>query len=171
MPTAILLSLALLQTTPPATPAPPPCASPEHRQLDFWVGDWDVVAADGRVLGRNTITRELGDCMVQEQWAGARGLRGRSFNIWQAGSKTWHQTWVDSAGNLLTFTGARDGEAMQLDGEAAGPDGVRIRHSMRLEPLADGRVRQLWRSSTDAGKTWKVVFEGFYVRRKGPATN
>jgi len=32
-------------------------------------------------------------------------------------------------------------------------------------PGEDGRVRQLWESSRDAGKTWTVVFDGTYVRR------
>jgi hypothetical protein len=29
------------------------------------------------------------------------------------------------------------------------------------------RVHQLWKTSTDGGKTWAVAFDGIYVRRKG----
>ena len=33
-----------------------PCASAEHKQFDFWVGDWDVRSAAGQVLGHNRIS-------------------------------------------------------------------------------------------------------------------
>jgi hypothetical protein len=33
-----------------------------------------------------------------------------------------------------------------------------------LDPLADGRVRQLIEVSRDDGQTWVVTFEGFYLR-------
>jgi hypothetical protein len=162
--------LVLLQSASPS-PQPVACASAEHRQLDFWVGDWDVQRPDGKTVGRNTITREFGGCVVQEQWASLGGLRGSSFNTWQPVTGTWHQTWVDNAGTLLHLDGRRDGEAMVLEGEAPAAGGARVRHTLRLEPRPGGRVHQLWRTSEDGGKTWTVVFDGLYVRRTAPATN
>jgi hypothetical protein len=32
--------------------------------------------------------------------------------------------------------------------------------------MAGGRVRQLWDSSADGGKTWKVEFDGTYAKKK-----
>jgi hypothetical protein len=32
-------------------------------------------------------------------------------------------------------------------------------------PLPDGRVRQHWESTTDGGRTWSTVFDGYYTRR------
>ena len=31
-------------------------------------------------------------------------------------------------------------------------------------PLEDGRVRQHWESTTDGGKSWSTVFDGYYSR-------
>jgi hypothetical protein len=59
---SILLAFALA-STPPAAAA---CAPPEHRQFDFWLGDWIVRGgADGQqVLGRNRFAREAGGCAL-----------------------------------------------------------------------------------------------------------
>jgi hypothetical protein len=49
-------------------------------------------------------------------------------------------------------------------GETAGPVKQRIRRDQ-----VDGdpdRVRQLWESSDDGGKSWTVAFDGLYVRKK-----
>jgi len=32
-------------------------------------------------------------------------------------------------------------------------------------PQAGGRVRQLWESSADDGRTWQVVFDGMYAKK------
>lgn len=32
------------------------CSTPEYRQFDFWVGDWVVHDAAGKLAGTNTIT-------------------------------------------------------------------------------------------------------------------
>jgi hypothetical protein len=33
-------------------------------------------------------------------------------------------------------------------------------------PNADGSVRQFWELSKDGGKTWSVVFDGRYAKRR-----
>jgi hypothetical protein len=42
----------------------------------------------------------------------------------------------------------------------------RLKHRIAWSPQPDGRVRQLWETSADDGKTWKVGFDGRYVRAK-----
>ena len=37
----------------PAPPRPAPCTAPEHRQFDFWIGEWPVKTPDGKVAGAN----------------------------------------------------------------------------------------------------------------------
>jgi hypothetical protein len=34
------------------------------------------------------------------------------------------------------------------------------------EQTAPGRVRQLWESSRDGGKTWTVAYDGRYIKRQ-----
>ena len=106
---------ALSQAQPPA--APGPCAAPEHRQFDFWLGDWEVRTPEGKLAGHNTITRTLGGCVLQENWRGARGHQGTSYNIYDASRRRWHQTWVDDEGLLLELDGAYADGRMVLSGE------------------------------------------------------
>lgn len=47
----------------------------------------------------------------------------------------------------------------------AGDGGV-VRHRIAWSPLAGERVRQFWERSRDRGRTWTVVFDGTYVRKK-----
>jgi hypothetical protein len=153
----------------PQTPAPPPakpCTAAEHAQFDFWIGEWEVHAA-GQVAGSNSIAREFGGCVLVERWTGAKGLTGSSFNLYLPSRRQWHQTWVDSAGSLLQVYGEfRDG-AMRLASQAR--DAKDPVHRITWTPNADGTVRQLWETSTDAGKTWSVAFDGLYRRKDGGA--
>jgi hypothetical protein len=142
-----------------ARPERTPCSAPEHRQFDFWIGDWEVRRPDGEVAGRNVIEPILGGCALRESWTGAKGMRGTSLNTYSALDGKWHQTWVDEEGTLLLLSGAlRDGK-MVLEGETP------VRHRITWSPLEDGRVRQLWETSPDSGATWNVVFDGTYVPR------
>jgi len=69
------------------TPPAASCSAAEHRQLDFWVGDWDLTfdAGEGRV-GRatNRITAdEFGDCVIAEHFEMAdTGYVGGSWSFW-----------------------------------------------------------------------------------------
>ena len=149
-----------------ATPAPKPCASPEHRQFDFWIGDWDVTAPGGKLAGHNRIGAILGGCALREEWSGAGGTNGTSLNVYDAGARRWRQTWVDDGGTVLLLTGGLKGGRMVLEGESPAGAGKTSRQRITWTPLPDGRVRQLWDSSVDGGKSWKVEFDGTYVKRK-----
>src|SRR5207248_4997217 len=45
-----------------------PCATPEYRQSDFWVGNWEVRSPEGEVVGTNDVTLEQEGCLVVEHW-------------------------------------------------------------------------------------------------------
>jgi len=146
-----------------------PCTSPEHRQFDFWLGDWDVHRPDGSVAGRNRIVSLFGGCVLHETWEGASGHRGTSFNVYDAARHVWHQTWVDSTGALLLLDGGLQGEAMVLEGSALSPTEPRltVRHRISWTPMGGDpdQVRQHWEISDD-GSQWQTVFDGRYVRRR-----
>ena len=149
-------------------PAPPakPCVSAEFRQFDFWLGDWDVTASNGKVAGKNRITPILGGCALREEWRGTSGLSGTSLNMWGAAGKRWRQTWVDDRGNVLVLVGQYRDAKMSLEGEAPGDNGATVRNRITWSRLSEGRVRQLWETSRDGGKTWGVEFDGTYVARE-----
>jgi len=47
---------------------PAPCSAAEHRQFDFWLGDWEVKGPAGKVAGRNSISSTHNGCVVVESW-------------------------------------------------------------------------------------------------------
>ncbi len=156
----LLLAVSLLASSAIAEAQPKPCAAPEHRQFDFWVGDWRVTTPDGKHAGDNRIEKVLDGCALHESWQGASGGRGFSYNAYDRDRKVWHQTWVDKQGNLLLLEGGlRDG-AMVLEG-AQGATLNRITWT----PNKDGSVRQHWEASADQGKTWQTAFDGLYRRK------
>jgi hypothetical protein len=149
-------------------PGKPPCPASEHRQFDFWLGDWEVRDPAGKVVGHNQLTSLHKGCAMLESWAGTGGYTGSSLNIYDADRRKWHQTWVDSSGGLLLLEGAWTDGRMVLSGETTSADapGEVTVNRITWQPLPDGRVRQLWESSTDKGRTWKTAFDGYYAKQK-----
>lgn len=141
------------------------CADAHHRQFDFWIGEWNVKAG-GQQVGSSSIQQVSGGCGLLENWRGSGGGEGKSLNYYNPATGKWHQLWVGSGGSLLELSGEyRDG-AMRLAGEKRRPDGVRVLTRLTFFNLTTDRVRQLWEQSTDEGKTWSVMFDGEYLRKK-----
>lgn len=156
--------------TPAAAPAPkalPGCTAPEHRQFDFWMGDWVVRDPAGKVVGENHLTSVHKGCALFESWTGSGGFTGSSLSIYDAARRKWHQSWVDIGGSLLLLEGELVDGRMVLAGKSA-PDaqGATALQRVTWSPLPDGRVRQHWESSADSGKTWTTVFDGYYAKTK-----
>lgn len=163
---AITAGLSAVAPQNAETQQPPtqPCHSPEHRQFDFWLGEWDVARPDGTPAGTNQITSILGGCALHESWRSARGPNeGESFTIFANGG--WHQTWVDNGGSLLRLDGGLKGGRIVLSQEAARPDGSRRIDEVSWEKLPTGQVKQHWRTSTDSGRTWADAFVGIYTKK------
>ena len=141
------------------------CTGPEHRQFDFWLGEWNV-SSNGQVAGSNSVVSIQGGCAVQENWRGAGegGITGTSLNAYDRERGVWHQTWVDSGGTLLQLEGGLADGVMVLEGERPTPLGKGVtRHRIAWTPNPDGSVRQLWEASQDEGVNWTVIFDGLYL--------
>lgn len=154
-----------------------PCAAPQYRQFDFWLGEWEVRSASGQLLGHNRITSRHGGCVVMEEWDGAAGGSGSSFNFYDQPTKQWHQFWVDASGtnwlssdkkgNPTTMRGGIKDGAMVMTGDVESIPSVGL-NRVTFRPLEDGRVRQTFEASTDGGKTWTPSFDGFYKKVTKP---
>ena len=168
-----LAALIVLQQAPaqepPAQPPPalPPCDSrPEAKQFDFWVGEWDVVV-NGKPAGTNRIERILNGCVLQENWTGAGGGSGKSWNWYDIGDRKWHQLWLSSGGAPhLSLAGSFADDVMKYEGTSVGPGGVAVHNRLQFFKLPNDRVRQFWEQSRDGGKTWTVAFDGDYRRKQ-----
>ena len=55
------------------------CDRPAYHQLDFWIGDWNVVSASGEAIGANRIESVLKGCAIQENWTEPSGEEGKSL--------------------------------------------------------------------------------------------
>ena len=142
-----------------------PCSAVEYRQFDFWLGDWKVVDPSGKPQGSNLVTAIQNNCVLQEHWHGTDGSAGTSFNLYDAATKQWHQTWVDNAGGLLLLNGGLRNGAMVLSQHRPLRNGGTVLERITWTRLSPNKVRQLWDRSKDDGKSWTVIFDGIYIRR------
>ena len=157
------LVFVLFAVSPAASQTPPKCDIPQYRQLDFWVGDWNVTSG-GKPAGTNLVTQEESGCLVHEHWTGAGGGTGQSFNFYDRTDDRWHQVWVASNGTTLFLSGQYADGKLVYSGVAPGANGAAAQQRLTFFHNADGTVRQLWESSSD-GKQWQTVFDGLYVRK------
>ena len=138
------------------------CTTPEHRQFDFWLGDWEVKSPKGNIVGTNLITSEFGGCVLQEHWTNTQGNLGSSFNIFSSSDQKWHQAWVDDGGTFLNLIGEfKDGKMVLVDAASV----VTNRITWNLVDGDTDRVRQHWEQTQDGGKTWTTAFDGLYIRK------
>ena len=141
-----------------------PCVEDDHRAFDFWVGEWVVHNPGGTEVGKNTIERTEGGCLLVENWTSANGGTGKSMNYWDPAEKRWKQVWVSSNGSVGHFSGNIESGAMVLAGDILSADGTALLLKGTWTLLDDGRVRQHFEQSTDEGTTWSTWFDGYYTK-------
>lgn len=167
-------SKATASPSPAVTPSPAApimsasCTAPQYRQFDFWLGDWDLVGADGKKSAEDKVVQVLGGCALQENWTGVRSGQGLSFSAYDPATRHWHQTLMDDGGAVLKIEGEFADGKMILVGQRPSQKekGITITHRIAWTPLPDHRVKQVWENSTNGGRTWRLVSEGTYVPRK-----
>jgi tetratricopeptide (TPR) repeat protein len=147
-----------------------PCAdTPENRQFDFWLGEWDVQTTQaGMPAGHSKIELILGDCVIQENWqSNGNPYSGKSYNVYNSALKRWEQYWVDSVGGNIFFHGGLRGGVMDYrTDDIPQPDGKLLRRHLQFFNLGPDKVRQFSQGSTDGGKTWHVEYDLTYIRHK-----
>ena len=146
------------------------CSEPEQKQLDFWVGDWDLTwpgeKSGEQAHGTNSIRRVMDRCVVEENFSGGDSmpLRGMSLSTFDARAHKWKQTWVDNEGGYLDFVGEfRDGQ-MILAREATAKDGKTFLQRMVFKNITTKELDWSWERSVD-GKAWQVVWPIHYKRK------
>jgi tetratricopeptide (TPR) repeat protein len=144
-----------------------PCEDAEFRQLDFWVGDWDVATAAGGVRqGSSHVSKEMSGCVVWENWTSAGSpYFGKSYNTWNPNLKRWEQYWVDTSAGVMFFHGGLKDSTMDYwtDDVPQTTGGTLLRH-LQFFNLGPDKVRQFSQGSTDGGKTWYTEYDFIYTR-------
>jgi len=146
-----------------------PCAyTPENRQFDFWLGEWNVTTTQGAVpSGNSKIELILENCVVQENWKSLNSpYAGRSYNIYNASLKRWEQYWVDNVGgNIFFYGGLKDGVMDYWTDDLPQPDGTKLKRHLQFFKLGSDSVRQFSQGSSDGGKSWQVEYDFTYIRK------
>lgn len=143
-----------------------PCAaSPEFRQFDYWLGEWDVEVG-GQKAARSSVQLVVDDCVIFENYATLNGnYSGKSFSMWVAANKKWEQRYVDSGGAFHEWTGSLDGDTMRFFW-THDRGGKKVLSRMAYLKEGPDRVRQVLEDSSDDGKTWVKTYDGLYTRRR-----
>jgi len=133
----------------------------ETRQFDFWLGSWDLTwEPDGR--GVNEVRSILDDRVILENFDGrpAIPLAGMSVSIFDADLGRWRQTWVDTNGAYLDFTGGLAGDRMILERTTA----TGWLQRMVWSEIDARSLHWSWEHSHD-GRSWTVDWAIDYRRR------
>lgn len=161
----------------PSSPPSAACKGPEHRQLDFWIGEWDLVIRQRKApessewdeaKGRNHIQAILGGCAVEESFTGegpGAPWAGRSLSMYRPEGR-WRQTWVDDGGDYLAFTGGMKDGKMILTGEPREKEGKTVMMRMVFSDITPEHLSWSWDRSVDAGATWTPIMTIGYTRRR-----
>ncbi|HJQ69017.1 MAG TPA: tetratricopeptide repeat protein [Blastocatellia bacterium] len=147
-----------------------PCKySDEAKQLDFWVGEWDV-QINGQSVGANVIERLEEGCLIMENWTGNGGGTGKSMNFYNPVTKKWRQTYIGNNQIVWEMSGEYKDGVMQYDGEmlAAGSQPTTVR--VKFYNLGPDKLRHTQDNLGGDGKTWTTVWDSIYVRKKAAAS-
>ena len=151
----------------------PPCQSPGASQFDFWIGEWaltwpaEQTGGDAGSLGSGTnkIEKMFGNCVVSENFATSDGrYQGHSLSVYDARSELWRQTWVDTSGAYLSFTGQFHGSQMELRTESREQEGEVVVNRMVFREITDDSIRWEWQMSRDQGANWNDIWTIDYAR-------
>ena len=146
-----------------------PCETADHHRLDFWIGEWEVTSPQGQKQGTNRIEKTLNGCAVFEHWQDSQGGLGKSLFYFHAPSQSWKQVSITNTGQVKekVLLASFPGPGVRFQGEMT-RDGRKYLDRTTLEPLPDGRVRQVIEVSFDNGVNWdpKYRWEGIYSRKK-----
>ena len=150
-----------------------PCSRPEFRQFDFWIGEWEAFAPNGNKGGDSKISIILDSCVILEEWTSANAQQGliysgKSFNMYNAATHQWQQTWVDNTGNTTEFLRGegKDGKIIYYADKVVDAKGKNFIRRLTFTKLDNDKVRQLGERSDDGGKTWTTEYDLEYRRKK-----
>lgn len=163
----IILLSTLIVFTLLSQQRPNPCATPENRAFDFWIGEWKVTDKSGeKEFGHSLIQLVSGECVLLENWTSKSGYTGKSLNYYNKRLNKWEQKWIGADGNPIEFIGDARENAIYYTAITFDKAGNEVKNKLTFTKLGNDLVRQFWEQSSDQGKTWQVAFDGYYNRIK-----
>lgn len=147
------------------------CCSEFHDQFDFWIGEWTVYNVDGKEVGKNIITKQYDNCVLQEKWTSAAKNRGTSYNYYDKKDNTWNQVWIDNSGFSLTLKGKYNNGKMVLNSEMLEGKNGNYYNQITWTKNNDGSVTQTWDIYNEKNEKKREAFKGIYKKSTKPVRN
>lgn len=145
-------------------------AFPALFQFDFTLGSWNVDvagphAAAGSPRLTSTISKDLGDCLIEERLSGRAGYEAIVFTTVRRALGEWVKTYVDNRGINVYLTGRLTDGQMVLTGKVPSTGGSS--KDARVTWVSNGpdSFVQRWETSSNGGTTWAPLFVATYSRR------
>ncbi|HEY4215811.1 MAG TPA: tetratricopeptide repeat protein [Gemmatimonadaceae bacterium] len=136
--------------------------------FDFWSGDFEIrpwaqpnVPPTGQVHN----TREYDGCVIVEHFSNPSAA-GMSMSFYDVNRRVWRMIWNDDRNGSNDFEGAFVDGAMRFNGWVLDANGNRQLARNTLQPVSADTIRQTYSVSPDSGKTWLVMTDGSYTRKK-----
>ena len=141
--------------------------------FDFWVGKWDLTWDDGNGnVGKDTnnIVKILDGKVIQENFEALegqlKGFKGTSISVYSPKRKSWHQAWADNQGGYFNFVGELDGDKKIFKTREVEKDGKKVIQRMVFYDFRNDAITWDWKSSTDSGDNWKLLWRINYKKIK-----
>ncbi len=153
------------------------CNSPENRQFNFWIGDWDIQQSilnkDGTWLktkAHTSVTPILNGCALEEHWEGdvkffwsgmqnIEHMKGFSIRYYDPQKSEWNIHWLDNK-NLnmgLGVTGNFKNGKGEFFSEPNNANGNSISR-ITFSNITENSVHWDLAFSKDEGKTWTTIW-------------
>ncbi len=140
-----------------------------NNQFDFWLGEWKLSWGEGG-RGTNKISKILNGRVIQESFSAtpfntqdAPPYQGLSVSTYDESNQLWRQTWVDSQGAYLDFTGTFTDGKMILSRDAILNEKP-IQQRMIFYNIQPNSLDWSWERSEDNGRSWTPVWQIKYTR-------
>ncbi len=167
-----LMTLARPVPLPPPVPPqhpPEPCAAAEHRQFDFWIGEWDwfdtrlAGPENGSMYGVTKVEKMNNGCVLVASYSPWSLARSTVVTHYDRQVRRWWMVWLGADGGREDYEGEfSNGKLVMTGVPRAGAALLR----MTWFRGSEGSVRHMGEKSSDGGKTWSPIFDYTYWPRR-----
>ena len=140
-----------------------PCANPEIRQLDYWLGNWTM--GEGADKSMSKVSLSLDKCVFVERWENGTGHVTEKTFAYSQEEKNWYGMFVDNQGRAHAFLdGKVTSDAAEFHGPSRGANGETVLNRLKIIRVAPDKLAEVWEKSTDNGAHWTLAYRAEYSR-------
>lgn len=145
---------------------PPGCNTPESHQLDFWLGEWDIVNT-GRpgITAEATIKSANQGCTILEEFRNFRANHGNGVFAYDTSVNKWRQAYSSASGLFMlaegNFTNGALTQTITSPAELAG-------RRINFVSVDANTVHQWAEREDSATHAWITLWDMTYHRRSPP---